>query len=251
MPAGYQSAVLPRGITVVARAELLETVRAAMGAGTLFAFAQHQPAARPLTGRGVVYAVALPDGTRVVVRHNRHGGFLAPITGDRFLAPTRAPLELAASLRLMSAGVRTPVVAAYVRYPAGGRFERADVATIEVVDGRDLGAVLVHDDLAAQKEALDAAATAMGALSAIGARHHDLNVKNLLITRSGGAMHAYVLDLDRITFGRAGDPSVVERNLERFARSARKWRERYGARVADDDLARVASLARAAASTRS
>ena len=34
------------------------------------------------------------DVERVVVRHNRHGGLLAPLTRDLFRAPTRAPREL-------------------------------------------------------------------------------------------------------------------------------------------------------------
>ena len=78
----------------------------------------------------------------MVVRHSRHGGLLAPVTGDRFLAPTRAPQELATSLRLIDAGVSTPEIIAYAVYSAGGPFRRSDIATREVEGGRDLAALL-------------------------------------------------------------------------------------------------------------
>ena len=50
-------------------------------------------------------------------RRNRHGGLFAPLTGDLFLSPTRAPYELAASLNLLSVGVPTPAILAYATYP--------------------------------------------------------------------------------------------------------------------------------------
>ena len=51
---------------------------------------------------------------RVVVRHNRHGGMLAPITRDLFRSPTRAPHELAIVGTTARAGVPTPRMLGYV-----------------------------------------------------------------------------------------------------------------------------------------
>src|SRR5687768_18405908 len=115
-PPGYERLVRP-GVETVARATLAGPVDEALAAGSLYDYAAHHPEARPLHGRGVSYAVPLPDGsTRVVVRRSRHGGWLAPLTGEIFLAPTRAPHELQVSLRLAREGIPTPEVVAYCTY---------------------------------------------------------------------------------------------------------------------------------------
>src|SRR5512132_1118280 len=95
VPAGYQRFLTTGGAEVVARATEARAIREALAGGTLHEWAARQPGARALVGRDTVYAVELPattadggPGTRVVVRHARHGGLLAPLTGDRFLAPT-------------------------------------------------------------------------------------------------------------------------------------------------------------------
>jgi 3-deoxy-D-manno-octulosonic acid kinase len=254
VPAGYERAEV-RGVEVVARAGLMEAIRTALKAGTLYEYAAQHEEARSLAGRGIAYSVPLPTGDRVVVRHNRHGGLLAPLTGDRFLTPTRAPHELTAALRLAKAGVPTPELVAYAVYRAGPLLRRSDVATREIRDSRDLAAVLTGDDPAERRAGLDAAAALIGALSAAGARHHDLNIKNVLLARTGGnsrssgAFRAYVLDVDRMEFGRPGDSRITENNLDRFARSVRKWRDLYGARVDEGDLARVAASVRRVVST--
>ena len=249
-PPGYVHYRTGTGADVVALAPLARAVRAAMTAGTLYEFAERQHAAgthgaRQMHGRGPVYAVTLPDqATRVVVRHARHGGLLAPLTGDRFLVPTRAPRELALSYRLRDAGVRTPEVVAYALYGVAPLVARSDVATREVA-GRDLGESL-RDAGAPRAAMLEATADLVRALGRAGARHPDLNVKNVLLAPApDGAFEAWVLDVDRIHLRTPGDPRVTARNLERLARSARKWRARHGVEIGDDELDRLASLASA------
>lgn len=244
-PAGYTRFRTPRGAEVVALAPLAPTVREALALGTLHEYgarrlAEREESGRRLRGRGPVYAVALPDGrTRVVIRHAMHGGLLAPLTGDRFLAPTRAPVELDAALRLARAGVRTPEVVAYAVYPAGPLLRRSDVATREIV-GRDLGESLRDDPPLDEKRAMLAAtAELLAALARAGARHPDLNVKNVLLAREAGergAPTAYVLDVDRIHFREPNDPRVATANFARLARSARKWRALHGIAVGEEDL---------------
>lgn len=234
------------GAELVALPETFEAARAALASGTLYQYAARHEAARPLAGRGVAYAVPLPNGERVVVRHNRHGGRLAPITRDLFLPPTRAPYELETALRLASLGVSTPAVVGYAIYPAGPLFRRSDVMTREVQDARDLSTYLLDTVDEERLVALQAAAALIGRLSSVGARHHDLNVKNVLIARPPGAagLTALLLDVDRVEFGCADDSRIIEQNLGRFARSARKWRGRYGARVAESELADMAASVR-------
>ena len=131
----------------------------------------------------MAYAIALPaSGTRVVVRHNRHGGLLARLTRDLFLPPTRAPRELAIALRLRTLGVPTPDVVMYGIAPAPFPFQRADVVTREIEHGRDLG---VHERRRPMSGGAPNAWSATRALRAMmnaaGVRHHDLNVKNVLL----------------------------------------------------------------------
>ena len=221
-----------------------------MHGASLHAFAARHPERRELRGRGAAYAVPLPDGaTRVVVRHSRHGGLLARVTGDRFLAPTRAPHELATSLRLSHAGVATPEIIAYAVYPAGGPFRRSDVATREITGGRDLAALLgdaqARRDLAAL---FDATARLLRALARIGARHPDLNAANVLIgPGDDGAHRAFVLDVDRMSFGTAGDAGIAAANLERLVRSLRKLRASGRIVLSDAELSALATAAGRAA----
>lgn len=244
-PAGY-TRFLQGTADVVALGACAEAVRRAVGARSLYDYAASHPGRRELRGRGVAYAVPLPDGeTRVVIRHSRHGGLLAPVSGDRFLPPTRAPHELRAALRLAESHVATPEVIAYATYPAGAVFRRSDVATREVVGGRDLADVLSRvDDAESRSTALVATAELLRALERAGARHPDLNVTNVLIVATDGSpARALVLDVDRVVFGDHGDARIGAANVRRLLRSARKLRSNGRITVGDDELSRLATAA--------
>ena len=235
-PEGYVT--LRRGIAKsVVRADALLEVDRALAAGTLHDFARAM-ADRTLHGRVPAYVCRLRDDLRVVVRHNTHGGAFARITGDRFLAPTRAPLELATSLRLIAAGVPTPPIVAIVRYAAGGPFERSDVATEEIVDATDLAHVMTQ---APVRHAAAAQATAdlLRALAHAGAHHADLNIKNVLLQPTAAGLRAFVLDVDRVTFHERDGSQVHARNWARLLRSARKWRALHDAPISEEWLATV------------
>jgi hypothetical protein len=228
IPAGYVRLEVGRA-AAVARAELADSVRDALLVGTLHAYAERHPEARAMQGRGVAYAAPLPRGVgRVVVRHNHHGGIFAGVTGDRFLLPTRAPHELETSLSLAARGVPTPQIVAYALYPAGPLLRRADIASREVPDARDAEAALAAATSARDvDEVLEATARLVAALTRAGARHHDFNLKNVLLARlPSGGLTAYVLDVDRVEFLRPRDPRVTELNLRRLTRSVRKWMRR-------------------------
>jgi Lipopolysaccharide kinase (Kdo/WaaP) family len=211
------------------------------GARTLHEWAAQHPERRELSGRIPAYSAPLPGGeARVVVRRSHHGGLLAPLLGDRFLPPTRAPLELAISLVLGRAGVPTPPVAAYAIYPAGPVLRRADVLTVELA-GRDLGAALRDAAGGPERHLFIAPVVALlASLTQAGAWHPDLNVKNILLTGSEtGSLQPVVLDVDRVRFSPAGDPNVREANLRRLARSVRKWREQWGRGFDEAELATI------------
>ena len=245
------TATLPAGFvrfsvgatTVVCADYVADATRRALDAGTLFAYAERHPTARALAGRGIAWAATLPgDVERVVVRHNRHGGLLAPLTRDLFVAPTRAPYELATSERLRRAGVATPTMLGYVTYPALAGLCRVDVMSREVVDSFDLSAVLLDESSARRGEAWLATRTLVTSLNEIGARHHDLNVKNVLLRHAPrGGLEAMVLDVDRVEFVPVDD-RVAAANAARLMRSARKWKEVRGAPISEAELAEWAAL---------
>ena len=248
LPPGYERFAVGRA-AVVARREWGDAFRAALEPAdadapiTLHAFAERQPDRRTLVGRGVAYAVGLPGRReRVVVRHNRHGGTLAGLTGDLFLPPTRAAHELRAAARLRAGGVPTPLIVGYVVYPGPGPFVRVDVASVEVAESRDLAQVLTQEGHADRLAALAATARLVAVLSNAHARHHDLNVKNVLLPRDRG--NALVLDVDRVAFRDAPARAVLEENLARLIRSARKWRARWGAAIDEAELAALGERAR-------
>jgi hypothetical protein len=231
------------GARAVCAVHVADAVREALGAGTLYDYAHRHSDARALRGRGVVYAVPLPgDIERVVVRHNHHGGFFAPVTRDLFRLPTRAPHELMLSERLREYGIPTPRMLGYVVYRAPLGFARADVMTREVPDSFDFSVAITSPDTDFRARTITAVSDLVRALSKVGARHADLNVKNILLYEAGGALEAMVLDVDGVTFDK---PEIaLDANLERLLRSARKWQSLHGATVTDGELAELAGSIR-------
>ncbi|MEO5815892.1 MAG: lipopolysaccharide kinase InaA family protein [Gemmatimonadaceae bacterium] len=240
-PAGYVRVTAGR-CAVIAREDVAGDVKALLEEGSLYEAAARNLGARMLQGRGVSYAIALPvTGARVVVRRNRHGGLFAPLTRDLFLPPTRAPYELEVALRLIKLGVRTPPVLMYGIERVHGILRRADVVTSEIGDGRDMSTYMhPNEDAGARERAWSATRALVRALNAAGARHHDLNVKNILIAPARVGLEAWVLDVDRVELGRPDDPAVRDGNVARLLRSARKWRDERGAVFDEREVAAIA-----------
>lgn len=246
-PAGFvRVGVAPR--EAIVREREANDVRAILTANTLHDWASRVYGANLYTGRAPAYGVALPgSGTRVVVRHARHGGLLAPITGDLFAGSGRAPHELAMSARLGAARVPTPAFVGYAVYPAGFGLSRIDVLVEEVPGARDLANVVRDGGMT--PALIEATARLLAALARAGARHEDLNLKNVLISRPAmpdgepAAPTAYAIDVDRVSFGH---PRVrtMEANVARLARSARKWRRGRELPIDEEQLATLARRAR-------
>ncbi len=243
MPSGYVG-IQQSDAEIVVLKSMARPVCEALVNGSLYEYASRHPEARAYQGRGLAYGVQLPNcAARVVIRRSRHGGFLRAITGERFLRGTRAPRELAASVRLTRAGVPTPQIIAYVTYPAGGPFRRADVVTREVVGASDLGALLTNELKAVVKDGLlREVGSLLVKLTQVGAHHPDLNVKNILmVSGESDAREAWLLDVDRVWFDEPGDRRVGAANVRRLTRSLRKWRQSHGISVDESDIARLVS----------
>jgi hypothetical protein len=229
VPPGYV-AYSDKGAEGALLASLEAPLRSAIAGGSFYGYAEHHPQARTFTGRGVAYAVPLPEGAAdVVIRRSRHGGMLAAFTGDKFFGATRAPKELEISLTLQRRGVPTPEVVAYASYPADALRRRADVVTREVPRSRDLLAALIGADLARKQAAAAATGLLLHRMSLASARHPDLNIKNILLADApDGAFEAYVLDVDRVWFDAPGSVRATLANWRRFSRSVQKHRAEIG-----------------------
>lgn len=245
-PPGYESFLVGCARVVVKQA-LADDVRSVMSGASLHEWAARQPGAVAMKGRATAWATKLPHGAELVVRHSHHGGLLAPLTRDLFVEPTRAPLELAAALRLSGTGVATPEVLAYAVYPAFGPFARADVAT-RLMRGTALPEAWKATGTPEDRWALINALTRLlEALRRAGAHHPDLNVRNVLVLDAAGTSSAAVLDVDRVTFGAPGDATIARWNVQRLLRSMRKERIGYGVDLTSRQVHQLNATAGAAA----
>lgn len=240
-PPGYE-AFRVRDARVVALSGSAKAIRDALAVDTLHAWASRQAGTRALPGRGTAWTATLSNGADVVVRHSRHGGAFARVTGDLFLSPTRAPHELASALRLAGAGVPTPEVVAYAVYPAIWPFARADVVTRRLRGSDFPGAWRAAPGAAARRTMVHALAMLLRQMQGAGALHPDLNLRNVLLVVRDDEPAAFVLDVDRVAFGDPQNREIGTRNLERILRSSRKWREQWGIDL--EDAASLATLSR-------
>ena len=225
LPPGYSALRTPQAAGA-ARADVAAALERILGnPQTLHEWAATQPGARPMQGRGIQWAVPVA-GIPAVVRHSRHGGWLAPITRDLFSPPSRAPRELVTSHALRQRGVPTPDVLGYAVYAAPFGLVRADVITSELVGGEDLLAALARADAAEREGSLvPAVGELLAALKQAGAWHPDLNLKNILLTPLASRAHrAWVLDVDVVELANPGNAGYARMNLERLMRSAIKRR---------------------------
>lgn len=258
-PDGYERFALS-DTTVVALRDAVPGIREALGVcRTLHAWASTLPSATAHQGRATSWGARLPQSDiDVVVRHSTHGGLLAPVTGDLFRSPSRAPWELTAALRLREAGVPTPEVVAYLLYPAGLGFCRSDVATRRLPKGEDFPAAWRRATNEEHHEQLRAVALLLRDLHRVGAHHPDLNAKNIYLSRTAGSddpaggrgadgqadgqgdWRAFVLDVDRVRFLAPGDALAGSGNAARLQRSLLKWRTREGLVISDSQIALLA-----------
>lgn len=217
IPTGYQRFEI-RGAEVVAHRDHAAAIRSAMEGLTLHEWASRQLGAQPMRGRAIAYGTTLADSTAVVVRHSQHGGLLAPLTRDLFVRPTRAPRELEISVRLSSAGVRTPRVIAYAIYPALAPFARADVATQRLYGSAFPDAWARADSEHDQHAMIGAVVELLRSLRAAKAQHADLNARNVFILGQQPTA-AVVLDVDRVEFPATSAGVIAEYNALRLIRS--------------------------------
>lgn len=221
LPPGYIQFDASHGHAVV-HESVVEAARTILSTSTLYAWATQHPDRTEYQGRGPVYGAPLPDGPRVVIRHARRGGLLAPLLRDLYVPPTPAPAELVIAYVLGRAGVPVPPVLGYSTQRVAGILRRVDVMSVEW-DGIDLRAALGQSTAVERSSLVRAVAALIAHLTHVGAWHQDLNVRNILIVPTQeGSVTAAVLDVDRVRFSPPSDPNVRDANIARLQRSMRK-----------------------------
>jgi len=173
------------------------------------------------TGRAPSVVLALPGrGERLLLRAVRHGGWLAPLWGDRILGVARPSheLDVTHSLRERGAPVPRPVFAAAHRL--AGPLQRAAVATVFEEGAIDALRFLSEAPSAERVMfACRAAGRAVRCLHDAGGRHRDLHLGNLLLREGDGAAECVVVDLDRAQVVAAASPSAWMAEIGRLLRS--------------------------------
>lgn len=222
------------------RPALAGALREAYGqAPWVFDFLARRPGVRFLHGRRPLVVGQVGEAMAVVKRLH-HGGWLAPLTGDRFLTPRRALAHVAAVEALIARGIATPrwLFVAWRRQRGTVRMEIG----VELVSGAKDAAECLFS-LSSQTgppgwDVMDRVGATVAALHARGVYHHDLNLRNFLITAQFEVM---VLDVDKVAL-RPGPlaPRACRRNLARLSRSIRKLgRVRGSAAVAEQAVTRL------------
>lgn len=213
--------------------------------GSLYEWASETPQPRALRGRAPVYVATLPASDWIVaVRHAWHGGLLAPLTRDLWVAPSRAPGELAKSVSLQKANIPSAPVVGYALTPAAPGVVRVDVVSRFLDNTYDLGAVL--SGLAPKLEvgaSLEAARRLLVLLATHQLVHPDLNVKNVLVRQQGGSTTALVIDVDIMQWRRDWTVERVMRaNTARVIRSVEKWRRQFAIPLDADQVSNYRRL---------
>jgi 3-deoxy-D-manno-octulosonic acid kinase len=181
------------------------------------------PDVRVHRGRGRCYSTQLEPGLRAVLRHYRHGGTFAPITGDIFWGGRPRPVaELDVSEGLRNRGIRTPEVLAIFWQYCGLLFYRADIVTREVEGALNLGQFLQKSQVKVmeRRRHLRAVGATVRRLHDAGLHHPDLNLSNLLILP--GEPQVWVIDLDRARLLPNLSESAALSQLARLRRSVIK-----------------------------
>lgn len=199
-------------------------------------------------GRGASPTLAVPGREeRLIWRHYRRGGILAPLLKDGFRDRWRPMREWLLSDALRAANVRTPEVVMAVVHEAKSGWFTGEFCTVEVAGAEDLGVFLERTaalpGAARARERNDAAravAATLHAMHSAGAVHRDLNCANVMVRRDeSGGMEGWVIDLDKSPpIGAPLDGRTRASQLLRLARSAAKLRA-SGVDVGWRDAARL------------
>ena len=210
------------GTTFLCRRPVAAELESIYATGSsVFEDVQQQDSSLVLYGRQPLVAGTLA-GIPVLVKRLYHGGFLAALTGDRFLSSRRFRTHLECGEFLASRGVPTPETL-FVAWRRRGLLVRGEIGVYYIARAFDAASHLFpapHRLPADWRQRIGAAAAVTARLHRLGVEHGDLNLRNFLFVPSG---EIHILDLDKAHRRRPPLPAAARRrNLARLERSLRK-----------------------------
>lgn len=170
------------------------------------------------------FRITLDDGLALFARRCRRGGMVASLLGDVYVGITPRPFdELGVTLEAMRRGIP-------VAEPMGAMVEWLGPALYRgffltrAVRGMTLWEfVQTDDDPTVRRHVLEQARAAIATMHDKGLFHADLNLHNLIVTRTGESFVVMIIDLDKARlFEQPLSPAMRHNNLARLLRSAHK-----------------------------
>jgi len=219
VPDGFGKMVDERGYRLLVRQDRIAHIDPSLWDGG-------ETAQAHLHGRSPLRTCQLPSGETGLIRSYRHGGFFRALTGSWFFTwPPRPFRELAITEELRQRGFPTVEIYAACIRRGLGPFYRGWLVSKRLPGAEDLWSALQSGLVArvGQRAALEAVAQSVRRMHREGVYHSDLNLKNILLRVENGAVAGYIIDFDKakLFLGQL-PPALVEKNLARLLRSARK-----------------------------
>lgn len=183
------------------------------------------------SGRGVMPTIELESpAERIVVRKYRRGGLLRFLNADIFLGSHRSFSELSVTLHAAKAGIPVADILGALSLCVCGPLYRHYLVSRELTDCCDLPAWFQEQGSVDQDVATLACCVAdrVRHMHDCGLYHADLNLKNILVSRTD-VRQLFIIDWDKSTHKKGAlGLDERQRNVVRFCRSAEKLRTMRG-----------------------
>jgi hypothetical protein len=174
--------------------------------------------------RQSAFRLTLDEGPELFARRCRRGGLIASLLSDLYVGIAPRPLtELSVTVEAMRRGIP-------VAKPMGAMVEWVGPALYRgffltrAVRGMTLWEfVKTDDDPTVRMHVLEQARASIATMHDKGLFHADLNLHNLIVTRTGESFAVMIIDLDKARLFDSPVSHAMRRvNAERLMRSARK-----------------------------
>ena len=174
--------------------------------------------------RGSAFRVHLAGGLEIFARRARRGGLVRFFLSDIYVGTNPRPLsELATTVEAMRRGIAVAEPLGAMIEWIGPALYRGFFLTRAIAGMTIWEFVQTDDDPTVRSHVLREAHAAIVTMHDKGLFHADLNLHNLLVTKSGESFAVKILDLDKSQLMDSAVPPGMRRaNEARLLRSARK-----------------------------
>jgi tRNA A-37 threonylcarbamoyl transferase component Bud32 len=187
---------VPGGSTALYVAAAQEARVRALGLAAVDGWESALAAGALASGRAPTVVIEAPGGARWRLKSMRRGGVAARLWRDRYPSAARLVATLAATVEAKTRGVPTAAAVALLVQRGPGALARGYMATEEIEPSEDLARCVRRG--AADTAVLGATMAAVRQMHDRGVVHPDLNLGNVLLSRSAElAPEVWLVDFDR------------------------------------------------------